>query len=344
MRRRSVGWVALAAAVGLGVIAAPAAQRRAADRWWFTPGPGTLDYVRLFERPEEWRRARQVVDVFKFYQQHTHTPAPAIVGPVTYDALRAAAAFATLKKWRIKIAIEAGVVKEHNCAPGSAGIEAATAESLAAIRAVHAAGGEVAYLAMDEPFVSGQLRACGGPALAPTADRVAAYVAGVRAAFPSVEIGLIEAYPFSSVDTIANMLTLLAARNATPAFLHIDVDWRFAGPVAFRRDVARLRDVAASARIPFGVILWGYNGDADVLYASDIGQVTSLTTETFLGWDDMPDHIIVQSWAESRTGLRITPSNLPEDQLYTHTRMLWDVFRRLRGSVGGPTGKAISRR
>ena len=51
------------------VAAAPAP----ADRVWFCPGPGTVDYIRLFERPEEWAHVRQFVSVFKFYQQHTQT-------------------------------------------------------------------------------------------------------------------------------------------------------------------------------------------------------------------------------------------------------------------------------
>ena len=53
--------------------------------------------------------------------------------------------------------------------------------------------------------------------------------------------------------------------------------------------------------------------------------------------------LIFQSWVVTATGLFITPSNLPEDQLYTHTNSLWDLFRRLRGAAGGPVGKAVPR-
>jgi hypothetical protein len=50
------------------------------------------------------------------------------------------------------------------------------------------------------------------------------------------------------------------------------------------------------------------------------------------------------SWVESATGLRITPSNLPESRLYTHTRLLVDTFRYLRAADGGvPTGVAVPR-
>ena len=92
--------IGLAAPVVLAVAALAAAGASplpvSADRIWYSPGPGTLDYLRLFEHPEEWRRARGVVTVFKFYAQHTQTPAPSIVGPNTYDAFVRVGAFRKL--------------------------------------------------------------------------------------------------------------------------------------------------------------------------------------------------------------------------------------------------------
>jgi len=323
--------------LGRGAAAPPA------DRIWFAPGPGTIDYINLFQHPEEWPNARALFDVFKFYQQHTQTPPPDIVGPNSYDALVRAGAFQTLTKWNKKIAIEAGSVKEFYCTPDASGMNAAIQNTLASIRAVQQAGGTVSYIAMDEPFVSGRSKICGGPALEPTADRVATYVSGVKAAYPGVAIGLIEAYPFSSESAIETIVQLLEARNATPAFLHMDTDWRLSGPTAFKRDMARLRTFAASQGIPFGSIIVGLNGDADALYAVDAYGVTELIAATYSKWDRMPDQFIVQSWAQSITGQYIAPTNLPETQMYTHTNILRDVYRRLRGSEGAGTGSAIRR-
>jgi hypothetical protein len=314
------------------------------DRVWFCPGPGTIDFVRLFERPEEWTHARQLVSVFKFYQQHTQNPPPVIVGPNKYDSLARAGVFRTLKNWGKKTSIEVGAVKEGFCTPDASGMNAAVAATLESLRAVQAAGGAVTYLSMDEPFVSGRARVCGGPALEPTADRVATYVAAVSAAAPNIRIGLIEAYPFSSADAIERMVQLLKARNATPAFLHMDVDWHLSGAAAFKRDMPRLQAVCAAEKIPFGMIITGYDGNADALYAIDAYGITNLIAETFPTWDRAPDHLILQSWAVSGTGLLITPGNLPEDRPYTHTAMLWDVLRRLKGSLGSATGTAIIRR
>jgi hypothetical protein len=335
---------ALAVLLATSLVSGAASTDSRDIEWWFCPGPSTLDYLRLFERPEEWPRARRVIDVFKFYQQHTQTPAPDIVGPVTVEALRRSGAFSALRKWGIKTAIEVHAVKEYYCTADATGMNAAIADTIAAVRALTSSGGHLPVLAMDEPFVSGRSRTCGGPALDPTADRVAAYMSGVRAAFPAIQIGLIEAYPFSSASAIETMLSLLRSRNALPAFLHMDVDWHLSGPEAFKRDMVRLKAAAGAAGISFGIIITGYDGDADPLYAVDVAGITNLILETFTNRQDMPDHIIVQSWAESATGLRITPSNLPEDRAHTHTSLLFNVHRRLLGESGGTTGKAIPRR
>src|SRR3954469_1646218 len=211
---------AFAALVLAAALTAPAGAAPATDRVWFAPGPGTLDYLGLFEHPEQWARARQLTSVFKFYQQHTQTPASSIVGPNTYDALARAGAFRTLTQWGKKIALEVGAVKEFYCTPDARGMDEAAAATVASVRAVEAAGGTVSYLALDEPFLSGRAPVCGGPALEPTADRLAVYGRIVAQAAPNARVGLIEAYPSFAPGAFESMLTLLAARGMKPAFLH----------------------------------------------------------------------------------------------------------------------------
>ena len=327
--------------------AAPAAAPDAADadRVWFSPGPGTLDYLRLFERPDEWRQARQLTSVFKFYQQHTQTPAPSIVGANSYDALARAGAFRTLSRWGLKIALEVGAVKEFYCTPDARGMTEAIQNTVAAVRAVETAGGKVAYLAMDEPFLAGRAAVCGGPALDATADRLRVYGRGVAEAFPDVRIGLIEAYPSFAPAAFEAMLRLLAERGVKPAFLHVDVDLRAlrAGRDDFPRDMRQLRDICLAQDVRFGFIIWGYNGDADAAYGADAARLTGELADTFR-WAQMPDHVVFQSWAVSATGLLITPQNLPEDRPSTHTQILWSGWRRLRGQSGPSTGTAVDRR
>ena len=315
------------------------------DRVWFTPSPGSIDYVDLFQRPEEWPHARQLFSVFKFYQQHTQTPAPAVVGPNSYTALANAGAFRTLVRWGKKIAIEEPTVKEYYCTADASGMKRSIADTVASMDAVERAGGTVSYLAMDEPFASGRAVICGGPALDPTADRVAVYMTGVRTARSSVQIGLLEAYPFSSETDIETMLDLLRARNALPVFLHLDVDLNAVrqAQVDVTGDLRRLKAACAAANVKFGVIIWGNNGDADALYALDAGRLVNAIAQAFPMSADLPEHIIVQSWAVSRAGASITPANLPESTPYTHSNLLWSFYRRLVGETGASNGAAISR-
>jgi len=104
-----------------------------------------------------------------------------------------------------------------------------------------------------------------------------------------------------------------------------------------------LRKACADRNIAFGIIVWGYDGNSDVLYSRDTGRLATEITDAFPTWNDMPDQLILQSWAVSDTGLVITPSNLPEDTPYTHTNILWQLYRELRGRTGPSGGSAIIR-
>ncbi len=277
-------------AIVLGLAVAPGQRLQAdADRIWFGPAPGALDYRHLFEQPEEWVRARALVNVFQFYQQHTESPPAGIVGPNGYDALAASGAFRALTAWGIKTAIEVGAVKEHWCTTGPEGMQGSIRATLDAVAAVQKAGGTVHYLTMDEPWVAGRQAICGGPALEPTADRLQIYMSAVRTAHPEIRLGLTEAYPYSSAAQFERMLLLLRERGVPPAFVHLDVDWHALKPGDFVRDVPRIAAAVRAEEVPFGIIIWGYNGDADALFASDAADLTNAVAETFGTWEQMPD-------------------------------------------------------
>lgn len=308
---------------------APLAFRR---EIWFTPGPGTTDMLRLFEREDEWSRARATMNVFKFYQGHTLRNPTSIVGPNRLEAFDRLDAFRRLQHWGKRIAIEAGAVKEFYCTPDDTGMRRSVRDTVEALGNVSAARGRVTYVAMDEPFAAGQARVCGGPALAPTADRLVAYMTGVHAAFPEVRIGLIEPYPFLPAALWPEMLRLLHERNIVPAFLHVDVNLADIRPDrdAFGRDVIMFGNLAHLYRIPFGVIIWGTDGDADSQFAAGAMRLADQVHRTFRSWDVMPEHLIFQSWAVTGTGQFITPSNLPETRDYTLTSIMNDVHQTFR--------------
>src|SRR5919197_6679516 len=135
--RRAV--ISLCLAAVLACVSFDARAQNRSPRMWFCPGPGTLDYIRLFEHPEEWPRARRLISVFKFYQQHTLMPPDPIVGPDSYDAFVQASAFRMLRQWGIETAIEVGSVKEFFCTPDETGMNASIAATLKSVRAVEAA-------------------------------------------------------------------------------------------------------------------------------------------------------------------------------------------------------------
>jgi hypothetical protein len=342
--RRVLSTVLACLLFGVSGIGEQASNPVAADRIWFSPNPGTLDLLDMFERPDEWQHARALMSVYNFTQQHTHAIPDSIVGPNTYDALVRVDAFRKLGRWGKKISIGVGAVKEFYCTADDSGMKQSVTDTLNAIRAVISAGGFVNYLSMDEPWVSGRSRRCGGPALEPTADRVQFYMSAVNRAYPRIRIGLIEAYPFSSADQIESMIAMMRARGLPPACLHRDVDWHALKPGDFERDMKALRDFCRAGDIPFGIIITGYNGDSSALFADDAYGIARMIGDTFLRWDDMPDHLMFDSWVQSSTGLNITPSNLPDGDPYTQTSLLVDIFRYLRGlQKGVPSAAAIRR-
>ena len=308
------------------------------DRVWFAPAPGSPDLRRLFEVPEEWRRARSKIQVFKFYQQHTDPAAPPIVGPNTYQALARADAFRRVgREWGMRLALEVGAVKEFYCTPDGSGMRDAVAATLRSVAAIRDAGGIVSYLAMDEPFIGGLSPRCGAPHFERTADRLRTYISEVRRAHPVLRIGLIEAYPTFSPAQFAAMLQLMTDRGTPPAFLHADVDLNAmrSGQHEFGRDMIRLAELAESHGIPFGVIVWGHDGDADARYAADARELADAVHRTFRHSSVLPAHVIFQSWAESSSGQRVTPANLPESRANTHTWLVNTILDQLRGGYGG---------
>ena len=346
MQRRICSWVwitTICLLLGGPHVRPEAASVAATDRIWLVPNPGSLDLISLFEHPEQWPHARARMNVFQFTEQHTLTPPPAIVGPNSYDALARAGAFSLLKQWGKHTAIGVGAVKEFYCTADSTGLDAAIRDAEGAIRAVNDAGGAVTYLAMDDPFAAGQARICGGPDLTPTADRLKVFVTTIRRDFPGIQIGQLEAYPTFAPDSFQQMFDLLNARGVMPAFLQLDIDIRgIRPPRDFTSDVREIREIARAAGVPMGVILWGYNGDADALFTDDLYVLANAVNRAFPTWSDLPEQLSIQSWAMSRTGLNITPSNLPETRLYTLTNTLDDLYRRFKG---GPSNDvAIGRR
>jgi hypothetical protein len=289
---------------------------------WFAPDLGSADLLELFTRPEAWRQARGSTDVFKFYVQQLvaerRSQCPEC-GPNVLLGLLGVHAFRRLEFWRMAIAIEAGALKDYDC-EGATTVEAARI----AIGNVRGGGGTVRYLSMDNPMVA--IETCGLD-LGEAAARTARFAKRLRAAYPALAVGESEPYPLFGAETIRRWVDAVKASGYAPAFLHLDVDRRYAA--ALRADVPTdlrtLRSACEAQGIPFGVIVWGDAAESDQAYY-DSARAWTTTVEAAIG---QPTHTIFQSWAVSAEGTFTVPRNLPESGPDTHTRLINDGLRLL---------------
>jgi hypothetical protein len=240
------------------------------------------DYMTLFGSTVMSR-----VAVFKLY--------PQLVTWASDDDLRHI--FASLKHQNIALAIEAGVLTDTDrCGRGVEGYGGSDAARLA--ERIAKLGGDLAYVAMDEPAWFGHYfggpNACRAP-LADIALDAADNIAAVRAIFPKVKIGDIEPVGSSPEDGLVHEYgewidAYQQAVGEPLAFFHADVQW--AKP--WVAPVAKLAADLKSKAIPFGII---YNGNGDD--TSDQAWVAHAEAH-YLAYEadgrSAPDQAVFQSW------------------------------------------------
>lgn len=298
---------------------------------WYAPNMGSVDFLGLFSQPESWEKARERVDVFKFYGNSVWGFPYDIGGANVLDAFVDVAAFQRLHDWGIAVALELGVIKFFACEPES-WVEYADLT----ISNIEANGGRVSFIAMDEPLLGGQLVENGqtcGYSIEESAQVVAEYVRMVKDAHPDVAIGTIETIPPQTADEVGQWIVALEAAGVVPAFLHLDVEISLGvNDPGFVAALGQLRDFSEERGIPFGLILtadW-QRADSDRGYYDSVMQWASSIAER-LG---RPTHLVFQSWiGPAPSGLHEMPVNLPEDDpdVYSHTRLILDGLGLLDG-------------
>jgi hypothetical protein len=300
----------------------------AAQAFWLTPAPGSIDYLDLASR--EWLvRLTGDVAVIQFYMQNLMSRRIESVGPNTVQAFVSRGTFHHLRRLGFRIAMEAGVVKPYWC--GDLNAREAIDASAGAIRNVHQAQGRVDYVSMDEPFINGIDRCT--MLEAQVADRTASYIKGLRQAFQGLRVGMTEAYPRFDVERLATFEALLRHRGARLDFYHLDLHLsealRTRSMAQIEQDVRMLCDHLQARGIPFGLIIWGEDGRSDFLYADAAMKLVRLTRALFHGARRPPAHVPLQSWTATPEGRVMVPRNLPPEEEATHLNLL----RRARGCV-----------
>ncbi|MBI4673619.1 MAG: Ig-like domain repeat protein [Chloroflexi bacterium] len=302
-----------------------------ADLVWFAPNMGSRDYAELFTKPAQWSKARSRINIFKFYTQNVLDVPCAICGDNTLKKFVDVQAFQKLKDWGIAISVEVGAVKPWGCTS-----DVTFGVTKEVIGNVQTYGGTVTFLAMDEPRVGGEEIADGmtcGYTMEKSAAQTAGFIKRVRAAYPQIIVGDIEAYPHFSPAEIQKWILALEDQGATPAFLHMDIDVERVR--VERQDViADLRTLSQFSKqrgIPFGVIFtsnWHAAYSDRAYFDSTMEWVR--TVNDAIG---KPQHAIFQSWQAApadrdHKGVHEVPINLPENDpaIYSHTRLLLEGF------------------
>jgi hypothetical protein len=301
----------------------PASTPVPSDLTWFAPNMGSGDYAELFTKAEQWSVARSRINVFKFYTQNVlKYPCP-ICGDNTLSTFVDVQAFQKLTDWGIAIAVEVGAVKPWGCTSDvTFGV---TKEVIGNVQ-IH--GGTVTFLAMDEPRVGGEEIADGitcGYTMEESVQQTAGFIKRVRAAYPQIIVGDIQAYPHFSPAETQEWILALEDRGAAPSFLHMDIDIE---RVRVERqdvvgDLQTLSQFCEEHGMPFGVIFtsnWHAAGSNSTYYDSTMEWVR--TVNDAIG---KPQHVIFQSWQGPATsGVHEVPINLPENDPsgYSHTRLI----------------------
>jgi hypothetical protein len=252
--------------------------------WFVRPQPGyggSTDYMALFQEPGDAILAQ--IDVFKIYFQFASWAAD--------DDLKRV--FTELKRHHIALALETGMLTAtEQCGDGVEGYGGN--DMVKAAARIASLGGDLAYVAMDEPV--GGAVVCRED-LSHAAQNAAQNLAEVKTIFPGIRVGDIESVGPTPDAAIKWAEAFRAATGEPLAFYHADVLWS----ASWQAPLEKLAAAIHEREIPFGVIYNGNNDDP-----SDEAWVANAEAHyRAVEADDKiaPDQVVFQSWVPHPTHL-----------------------------------------
>ncbi len=279
----------------------------------------------------QWVQARSKLRGFQFYQQSLRNFCPTCGGNSLERLLasRTGGPFAWLSAQGIQIGVEAGAVKEHTC--DGRELARVVLEDMAPVYAV---ASHVTFIAMDEPFTAALAAQEPSPlarcefSINRAVIEIKAFIDTVHERYPAIRIGLIEPYPYFTMDSIITFIGALEDAGVHLPFFRIDFDLRHRRNTDSNAtaDLRRLRSVLAGKGIDFELIVTGYDGKTD---AGAVASAMALAYEVS-GAVGKPFAAVFQDWSADRLGVGSTAVNLPEGQVGSLTWLLnngVDVFR-----------------
>jgi hypothetical protein len=232
-------------------------------------------------------------------------------------------AFADMKRRNIDFALEIGLLtKTDKCQTTNEAYLDSIDTLTHILDRIHRVGGELKYIAMDEPFYYGHQYSGPGAcheSASELARRLAETIAIVKKTFPKVQIGDEEVVDSSrsEADELAQWPDAFrAATGQDLAFLHVDVAWSGAAI----RNLAPLAATLKAKHVPLGII---YNADSDPT-SDEAWEQNAIEhfgeIESVMGIH--PDQAVFQTWV-------VYPSRImPESQPGTLTNLVLQYLHR----------------
>jgi hypothetical protein len=303
----------------LSTVTASAQPSPARPTVWMGP-PSFADgkcFRELFEKPDEWRQTRSVIDGVMVADHMLHKQ---------FTDAELQAWLPMLDQWKLKFALEVGAVKPW----GATGEKAFHAQRPMWDR-FQRLGGRIHTIAMDEPLCCARKDLHQPDAYA--VEETAKFIALVRKHYPQIRIGSIEPYPFVSLADLQTWIESLQRRLAAMQvrgldFFRLDVNWvEFSAQSRGSwKEVRKLEQFCRQRKLPFSMIYWasGYPAlehrglaDDSTWYVSTMQQAYDYAIV-----DGAPDELVIQSWLEA-------PSRcVPETDAFTFTRSVLDFSRK----------------
>jgi hypothetical protein len=255
------------------------------------------DYMDMFKPNAPWSVAASGLTAFKISTQ--------LVLRGTDEQLRTV--IDGLKSHHIALAIELGVLTATDrCGKNTEGYGSPAAVEAVAKR-IKSLGGQLDYVAMDEPVTWGHEKTGSNvqgfnychDEVADLADQAAPKIAILQRYFPNVQIGEIDAInsrlPHLASDIIEFIDTLHNKTGLKPAFVHADVAWD-SNWQPMLEDLTR-RLCARGVRV--GVVF-----DGDLSAASDdawVAQALERYRSITSNLNTKPDDVVFQTWSPRPT-------------------------------------------
>ena len=264
----------------------------------------------LFESNSAWDQSAGSLQVFKLYGGWAQNDS-------SMSQLRLA--IQAIRQRGLALAVEVGpLVQTDECGFQIEGF--AGEEGIITLQRIKSAGGELNFVAFDEPYYYGHYYD-GPQACRWTAEKIAkdmdSFIQRAREIFPTAIFGDIEPLtgPADDIAYRAWLETFRAVNGYDLAFLHLDIDW---ADTSWPEQVKSVEVYGLEQNVPVGLIYTGNSQDqTDEAWLAIAGErVKRYELES----GGIPAHVIFQSWHDR-------PDNaLPEDDPFTFTGFIKSYF------------------